>query len=470
MEHHCGIFSVVGEDVGSVLINGLKNIQHRGYESAGISFYNDVGNVKDEMEVNEINTIDLIDTIKNVGQVDTVFANIQLPKINKGIGHVRYSTVKKNATNNLLEECQPLDGYVLSGTKYYKFSLVHNGNIPTKDYIQKEYNIDPNNSDTHIIVKLIEKIYPRYNNWKDTLIYIMNKIVGSYCFAILADNKIYAMRDRFGIRPLALGRAKKGYCIASETIAMQNYTYVRDINPGEIVSIDLYTFDIIYQYQQAQLNFCSFEMIYFMHHESIINGRTCEDIRYNLGFNLGKGEIDNSNIIENSIVVCLPNSSIPNAKGFADAIGKHYSHFIKKRKNMTRTFILPNQKKRKEACDKKFIFDDVNLKDQDIFVIDDSIVRGTTMTSIVSKLKIIGVKSIHLRITSPVISDPCYFGIDMSTKQELASYNKNVDEIKEHLGVDSLRYLSIDAMKDVLGIKVCTSCFTGDYNKELLDW
>ncbi len=216
-----------------------------------------------------------------------------------------------------------------------------------------------------------------------------------------------------------------------------------------------------------KLNFCSFEMIYFMHHDSIVNGTECDEIRYNLGYKLGTTE---KKIIKNSIVVCLPNSAIPNARGFSDAIGRPYFPFIKKRKNMIRTFILPSEKKRQDACDKKFMFDSENLANKDIYLIDDSIVRGTTMKSVITKLRDMGVNTINVRITSPVIISPCYFGIDMSTKEELISNNKSVEEIKNELNVDSLIYIDINSMKEVFGINVCTSCFTGEYNKELLDW
>ena len=446
MEHHCGIFSIIDENIGDTIINGLRLIQHRGYESVGISFLEN----------------DKLVTIKDIGTVDDVFQNIKLPKINKAVGHVRYSTVKKTTRENMIKESQPFQNDTIN------FSLVHNGNIPTKDYIQKEFNISAENtSDTMVIVQLVELIYNQYNDWHKTLMYIMNKIAGSYCFAILTNDKIYVMRDRYGIRPLVIGRSKKGFCVTSETVALQDYSYIRDINAGEIVSIDFYNFETIYQLNSSRLSFCSFEMIYFMHHDSIVDNKSCNEIRYSLGYNLGLTE---TNIIENSIIVCLPNSSIPNARGFSDAIKKPYHPYIRKRIGVTRTFILPTEQQRRDACDNKFIFDDVNLQNKDLYIIDDSIVRGTTMLSIIGKLRNIGVKSIHLRITSPIISDPCYFGIDMSTKKELVSYNRSIDEIKNYLGADSLQYLNIDIMKKVLNIPVCTSCFTGEYDKQLLEW
>jgi amidophosphoribosyltransferase len=446
MEHHCGIFSVVDDDVGDTVVNGLRLIQHRGYESAGISFL-DKG---------------VIRTVKDIGTVDDVFRNIKLPKINKALGHVRYSTVKKSTRENAVKESQPFQ------SDSANFSLVHNGNIPTKDQIQIEYGISiESNSDTLTIVKLIEMIYKSYNDWPKTLMYIMNRVAGSYCFAILTGEKVYAMRDRYGIRPLVVGRSKKGFCVTSETVGLQQYAYVRDVKPGEIISIDMYNFETVYQYHLPNLSFCSFEIIYFMHHDSLVNGNRCDDVRYNLGYSLGLAE---EWVVDDSVVVCLPNSSIPNARGFSDAIKRPYCHYIRKRDGVTRTFILPTEEQRREACDNKFIFDDEKLKETNVYVVDDSIVRGTTMLSIVGKLRKIGVKSIHLRITSPVITDPCYFGIDMSTKSELVSYGRSVDEIKNYLGADSLRYLDIDTMKKVLGVPVCTSCFTGEYNRELLDW
>jgi amidophosphoribosyltransferase len=314
-------------------------------------------------------------TFKNVGTVKNVFDGIELPNIKKGIGHVRYSTVKKIDLNGFLKECQPFQGSIDN----INFALAHNGNIPTKNKIKEEFGLEiETNSDTLIIVKLIEAIYPRYNNWKDTLTFLMNTVSGSYCFVILADNKIWGMRDRFGIRPLAIGKSRKGFCITSETVALSSFNYVRDVNPGEIICVDSNSLDTIYQCENTKPKFCSFEMIYFMHHDSIVNNMKCDEIRYNLGFKLGKRETD---IIDDSSVVCLPNSSIPNARGFADAIYKQYLHFIQKRKNMTRTFILPSEKKRKEACDKKFIFAGDGLKNKNIYLVDDSIVGGTTMKS-----------------------------------------------------------------------------------------
>lgn len=446
MEHHCGIFAVVDDDVGNTVINGLRLIQHRGYESVGISFLDN----------------DAIRIVKDVGTVDDVFGNIKLPMIKKALGHVRYSTVKKSTRENAVKESQPFQ------SDNGNFSLVHNGNIPTKDQIQIEYGIDVgSNSDTVTIVKLIEMIYKDYSDWPKTLMYIMNRVAGSYCFAILTGDKVYAMRDRYGIRPLVVGRSKKGFCVTSETVALQHYAYVRDVKPGEIVSIDMYNFETVYQHHSPKPSFCSFEMIYFMHHESIVNGKSCDDVRYNLGYNLGLTE---TSVVDGAVVVCLPNSSIPNAMGFSEAVKRPYCNYVKKRDGVTRTFILPTEEQRREACDNKFIFDVDGLKGLDVYVVDDSIVRGTTMLSIIGKLRGIGVKSVHLRITSPIITDPCYFGIDMSTKKELVSFGRTLDEIKSYLGADSLRYLDIDTMKKVLGVPVCTSCFTGEYNRELLDW
>lgn len=480
MEHHCGIIAMSDNtnNIKGNLIANLNKLQHRGYESCGISFIS-----------NDINSKNIIKTIKGLGTVKSVFPlepleslesqsqSNNLPNFNRGIGHVRYSTVKKTTEEKMLEECQPFQTFQSSK---YNFSLAHNGNIPTIKNIIKKYNIEINtNSDTFAIVKLIEKILDKYKNWNDTLKFIMNTVPGSYCFVILTENNIYALRDRYGIRPLVYGKSNSGFCIASETIALNNYKYVRDILPGEIVCIDFQTNKLklklkkIYQHPNKSHSFCSFELIYFMSDKSKINNITNNEIRYKLGYKLGESEI---NIIENSIVVCLPNTSIPNAKGFANAINKPYYDYIKKRKGMGRTFILNDQEKRAQACINKFLFDEKNLINKEIYLVDDSIVRGTTMKTVIKILKNIGVKSIHVRIMSPLITDPCYFGIDMSTKNELISFenNNDIDNIKKELNVDSLKYISIDEMKNVfnanININVCTSCFTGNYNNELLDW
>ena len=205
-----------------------------------------------------------------------------------------------------------------------------------------------------------------------------------------------------------------------------------------------------------------------MHHNSSYNGEKISDIRYKLGFAHGKNE---TNILENSIVIPVVNTSIPYGNGFADAINVKCKQYLIKKVNSGRTFILPTKNLRRVACDNKFdIINSHKLKNKNLYIVDDSIVRGTTLSSLVNKLKLLSPKSIHVRIMSPQVISPCYFGIDMSTTKELLAYNKTDDQIKEILNIDSIKYMNMNTMKLILGNNICTSCFTGKYNEELFSW
>jgi len=451
MEHKCGVIGIIGNNVIKSLITGLHNLQHRGYESAGISYIDNDNNIT---------------TYKNIGLVEDVFNNFQIPRSSLGIGHVRYSTTKKEQ-DKFLEEAQPLSNN--------KFAIAHNGNIPFIENIKKHYQIHTdNNSDTFILMKFMELLLEtKYDHVEDMLKYIMNNVTGTYSLIVLTNDKIYGLRDRYGIRPLTLiqNELDQSLCLTSETIAFNenDYKIICDINPGEIVSINSQQeYQNIYQHPQINYNFCSFEYIYFMHHKSQYNNRSIESVRYKLGYELGITESDK---YPNNIVIPVPNSSIPAAQGFADAIKSICKQHIVKNNRIKRTFILPTDDARKKACSQKFFFiDELELFNKNIYLIDDSIVRGTTIKYIIKKLHEFKPKTINIRITSPPVVGPCFYGIDMSTREELIITNKNIDDIRKELNVSSLNYLNIDSMKKTIDHPVCTSCFTGTYDKELLEW
>lgn len=440
MEHYCGIVAVSGN---TSILPVLESLQHRGYESAGISYVN-----------SELNLL----TYKNLGLVSDVFGAYEYPKdVLRSIGHVRYSTRVKTTVDNMLKETQP----ICSNNNL--FSFAHNGNIPNIEYL----NISSDShSDSKVLVTYIEDLYDKYKTYEDALIKLMEKVPGAYSIVILTADYIYALRDRHGIRPLSIGVKDNNYMVISETCGLDNFSYLRDVQPGELIRIGN-KLETIYIHQSPKPSFCSFELIYFMHPSSMYQDNLIEQIRYNLGYHMGKTE----EIIPGAIVQAVPNSSIPSAHGFADATGLKFVEYMTKRANMKRTFILPTEQDRKKACDNKFIYDLNKLSDKIIYLIDDSIVRGTTMKSIIKKLRTTGAKEIHLRIISPVIKNPCFYGIDMSTKSELIGHSRTINQIKEELQADSLKYISTNDMIEVFGTdKVCTSCFTGEYDQELLDW
>lgn len=458
IQDKCGIFAIADDkDVYYKTINGLKFLQHRGQESAGISYTK--GNI--------------MHTYKSLGLVETVFNDFS-DEFNIGIGHVRYSTRKKTTNSIKHMETQPISG----NSRFGKFSVAHNGNIPLINKIKEKYDINyDTESDTIILVKIIEKLSHKYVTWLDVLIDLIHGIEGVYCLVILLGSEIYAIRDAHGVRPLCLGqRENGGYCIASESRALQEYHLIRDVKPGEILCIreDL-TMESLYQRKLIKNSFCSFEYIYFMKPDSITHGNTkggifknklVENIRYQLGYELGKQE---AHVDRTAIVLSVPNTPIPAAKGFARAVDLEYYDYIEKRKDAGRTFILPTDKERIDAVEKKYIFHP-ELKDHNVYIIDDSIVRGITFKSIIKKLKNIGVRKIHIRITSPPVISECYYGIDIPTKRELIAYEKSVLDIRKELSVTTLKYMDIKSMKKVFNENICTSCFDGKYNQDLLSW
>jgi amidophosphoribosyltransferase len=444
MEHSCGIVGIINNDtLIQELLNSLQKIQHRGHDGTGISYYNenDLTIEKSKSLVNEFTCNNKINT--------TI-----------GTGHVRYSTRKNKVLTD--DQLQPY----LSMYNSVPFTLVHNGNIPNIHNICIDHDMDIiHDSDTYMLVKFIEHLSQVYENFEDALKYVINTIDGSYSLCIIYNNTLYGLRDVFGVRPLSIGKCNNSYKLASETVSLMNYAYVRDVKPGEIVKISQ---DITTVYQKYNTNhkLCSFEMIYFMSRFSHIDNAQIDNYREKLGKKLGSYCIDETS---DSIVCAIPNTSIPAAKGFSESSKIPYTQCILRNNTIKRTFILPTQDQRVNACKSKFTYIEELIEGKNIYLIDDSIVRGTTCRVVVQQLFKYGAKSVHLRITSPPIISPCYYGIDMSTYNELI-YNKcnqDIDLINKKLGSTSLQYLTIEDMLSVLGENRCTSCFD---NKQIIEW
>lgn len=445
----CGIFAIMNDNNSyQKITNGLKLLQHRGHDAAGLSYLDENNN---------------INTFKALGLVSNVFNNFN-PNIifHTGIGHVRYSTRPKTTIENSIKETQPINGL----TKLGEFALAHNGNIPNIEKIKKKYKIDyETESDTIIIVKIIENISNKRDNWRDILVEFINQIEGVYCIVILTSNEIFALRDAYGIRPLCIGIKNENYCIASESIALQDYKLERDVLPGEIIQLSMDGIKTLYHRKIKKNIFCSFEYIYFMREDSSNDGKVVRDLRYKLGYEMGKDEI----LEENSIILCVPNTARPAAQGFANACGLEYHDYIEK-KDQGRTFILADNNDRITACNNKFIFYKNEIKNKNVYLVDDTIVRGNTLKAVIKQLYDCEIGNIHLRITAPPVKSQCFFGIDIPTCRELIAYSRTIEEIKDELGVKSLKYLDIKSMKKIFDQKVCTCCFDGKYNKKLLDW
>ena len=429
----CGITGIYDKDNDdnnlSYLLISLKHIQHRGKDSCGISYGSDNSKIK---------------TLKDKGTVHNVFGNRNMEgNVKQCIGHVRYTTSTANSNSNSnFNEIQPISNSTLS--------LVHNGNIP---------NIKGH--DTSYIFNLLEKS----NDIVDTLININNNIPASYCFIILNGGNMYVMRDKYGIRPLSYGFKGNKIIISSETIGLVGCTNIKQVNSGELLKINDTGIKTIYRNKDSVDGICSFELIYFMNPCSIYNNMLIKEYRIKLGEILAS---KNDLILDDEyIVIGIPNSGIDAAKAYSSKLNIEYSQSINKNnlRNEGRTFILKTNEERIKACN-KFIYDTNKIKNKKVIVIDDTIVRGNVMRAIVTKIKEIGVKELHIRIPSPPVIDICQLGIAINSKKELIMNNKNISEVSALLGVNSMQFLDLDNLS-FFPEKSYNECFGGGIPKEI---
>ena len=438
----CGIFGICSKNYISniLLIKILTELKHRGSDSYGMSFTQN-------------------NTIINIKLKELLIENINY-NINTVITHNRYSTTKNKSINNFINQAQP----ITFKNNNIEFSLVHNGNISN---IHKYINYNNNDySDTQNIMKFFNNI--TIDTFENKLIEFLNTVHCSYSIIILYNNNLYVIRDRYGYKPLILGQINNNYCVSSEN-CMIDFGTIRDILPGEILKITENNYTTLYHKQDKLQLKCIFEYIYFMNQNTDFNNHNVYHIRFNLGMNLAKNE--KFNFIKNdTIVIGSPNTAIPMGKGYASYLNLNYIQLLKKNKSSVRTFILKDQETRINAC-KKFIVNSELIKNKIIILVDDSLVRGNTINSLSQMFHNAGCAELHIRICSPEIKYPCYYGIDIPTKEELIVNNYTIEEIEKKCNIDSLRYISLETMINTFNndTNFCTACFTGNHNKEL-DW
>ena len=438
----CGIFGICSKNYISniLLIKILTELKHRGSDSYGMSFTQN-------------------NTIINIKLKELLIENINY-NINTVITHNRYSTTKNKSINNFINQAQP----ITFKNDNIEFSLVHNGNISN---IHKYINYNNNDySDTQNIMKFFNNI--TIDTFENKLIKFLNTVHCSYSIIILYNNNLYVIRDRYGYKPLILGQINNNYCVSSEN-CMKDFGTIRDILPGEILKITENNYTTLYHKQDKLQLKCIFEYIYFMNQNTDFNNHNVYHIRFNLGINLAKNEQFNF-IKDNTIVIGSPNTAIPMGKGYASYLNLNYIQLLKKNKSSVRTFILKDQETRINAC-KKFIVNSELIKNKIIILVDDSLVRGNTINSLSQMFHNAGCAELHIRICSPEIKYPCYYGIDIPTKEELIVNNYTIEEIEKKCNIDSLRYISLETMINTFNndTNFCTACFTGNHNKEL-DW
>lgn len=441
----CGIFGILSNK--SIPITNLflifNELKHRGKDSFGISY----------IKNNNIETLKMLDLPKI-----TSFNNSNL---NIAITHNRYSTNKNKNNNNFINQIQPIE----FKNNTLEFSLVHNGNISN---IHKYINYNNNDfSDTQNIMKFFKNI--THNNFESKLIEFINTIHCSYSIIIMYNYSLYVLRDKYGYKPLMLGQINDDYCVSSEN-CITNFNKIRDIKPGEILKISNNTYETVYlPIHVPKISKCIFEFIYFMSESTTYHKHNVFNIRKKLGIQLAKNETFKFNK-KNTIVIGSPNTAIPMGRGYADYLNLHYEQLLVKHRDCGRTFILKDQNSRQNAC-KKFIINKDYIKNKNIILVDDSLVRGNTIKSLADMFHECQCNELHIRICSPELKYPCYYGIDIPTKEELIINNYSIKEIETNYNLISLRYLSLNCMINTFDNdnEFCTSCFTGNYNKEL-DW
>lgn len=454
LHEECGVFAVCSyEHAAAMCYYGLHSLQHRGQEAAGII-------VKDK---------EALSIQKGEGLVSEVFNQEKINKM-KGdyaIGHVRYSTAGGGGIANV----QPLLFRTLNGS----LGIAHNGNIVNanilKAELEKKGSIFSSTSDTEILGHLIMREEGRMI---DRICNSLNRLDGAFAFLILIENALYVARDKYGLRPVSIGQLPNGaYIFSSETCAFEvvGAKFVRDLEPGEIVRVKngklkskLYTDDVTDK-------ICAMEYIYFSRPDSNLDGINVHTTRKLAGKQLYKEAP-----VDADLVIGVPDSSISAAIGYSEASGIPYEMGLIKNKYVGRTFIQPTQEMREQGVRMKLSAVSSIVCDKRVIMIDDSIVRGTTSKRIVRLLKEAGAKEVHVRIASPAIKWPCFYGVDMSTMDELISNRLSVEELCKYIEADSLAFISEEGIdksihynKEKHKCSLCLACFNGDYVTKLYD-
>ena len=448
VNEECGVFGVYSPNninTYSIAQFGLFALQHRGQEACGVSFLKD-GNIK---------------TVKKTGLVLDVFktmeAEIEEYQGNAAIGHTRYTTAGGGSRRNI----QPLYTYNIYGKPH--FSIAHNGNLIEVEALRAELEAEGlpflATSDTEVLLRSIQKY--SHLDIVEAIQKGTEKVKGAYSVLLLANNQMAAFRDPNGIRPLCLGKLDDAYVFCSETCALDavGAEFIRDVEPGELIVVNEQGLKSYSLNQPTQRNICAFEYIYFARPDSNIEGNEIYDLRVESGRKLYE-----QSPVDADIVIGVPDSGIPSAIGYSEASGIPYEPILIKNRYMSRSFIVPSQEMRERVVNLKLNPIKNKIKGKRLVVLDDSIVRGTTSKLLIKILKEAGAKEIHFRSASPPIIAPCYLGIDMPSKADLISGNKSIKEVEDYLNVDSLDFLTVDNLIDLLGSKEhCFGCFTEKY-------
>lgn len=450
LKEECGIFGIYNKEnipcIGNLVYYGLFALQHRGQEAAGIAV-----NINRDIYLK-----------KNLGLVSEVFAsdNTFLEQTgNIAVGHVRYST----CGGNILENAQPISVRYAKGN----LTICHNGNIynaqELRQNLENEGAIFHTTSDSEVICYLIARERLHCSTVEEAVKNILPKLKGSFSLLVMSPEKLIALRDPYGFRPLCMGELDNSIVFSSESCALETIgaTYKRDVKPGEIIVVSKNGISYDTSLACNQTGLCIFEHIYFARPDSIIDGQSVQEARTNAGKLLAR-----QYPIDADIVIGVPDSGLAAAQGYAEESGIKYGVGLIKNRYIGRTFIQPTQALREKSVALKLNTLSMNIKDKKVVMIDDSIVRGTTLANIIKLLKKSGAKEVHVRVASPKFMYPCYFGTDIPSRDQLACNKWSEEELRKKIGADSLGFLKLETVKQIAPnskVDFCTGCFSGIY-------
>ncbi|HYA87558.1 MAG TPA: amidophosphoribosyltransferase [Nitrospirota bacterium] len=443
LHEECGVFGIFGHpDASNLTYLGLYSLQHRGQESAGI-----VSSDGKRLYVE-----------KSMGLVADIFSEERIKKLpgHMAIGHNRYSTAGGSFAINI----QPiLVNFALGG-----LAVAHNGNLVNagilKDELEAYGSIFVTTTDTEVIVHLIAQ--SRAATLHERIVDALSNVQGSYSLLLITEDEMIAVRDPNGFRPLSLAELDGAYVVASETCAFDliEATYIRDIAPGEMIVISSKGIQSTFPFKPTKPSHCIFEFIYFARPDSMVFGQSVYSIRKEFGRQLAR-----ETGISADVVIPVPDSGVPAALGYAEESGIPFDTGLIRNHYVGRTFIEPQQSIRHFGVKIKLNPVKDAIRGKRVVVVDDSIVRGTTSKKIIKMIRNAGATEVHLRISSPPTSYPCFYGIDMPTRQELIASSHSIDEIRKYITADTLGYISMEGIQKVVPspVNFCAACFDGEY-------
>jgi amidophosphoribosyltransferase len=443
-KEECGLFGVwaPGDEVARLTYFGLFAQQHRGQESAGIA-------VSDGSNILVYKDLGLVSQVFNEATLTTLHGEL-------AVGHTRYSTTGSTTWDN----AQP----VFKTDGVHSIALGHNGNlVNTSELAGRVRGAGLATTDSDIVTTMIADRTPDAGSIEAAAMEVLPELRGAFCFVFMDERSVFAARDSHGVRPLSIGRLPNGFVVASETCALDivGATLVRDVEPGELVRIDdrgLHTQRFI---ESPKRSLCVFEVVYLARPDSRIRERSVHEARREMGRILAR-----EHPADADLVIAVPTTGHSAAQGFSEVSGIPYGDGLYKNTYVGRTFIQPSQSLRDRGVKLKLNPLPDSIRGKRLVVVDDSIVRGTTTKQIVQALREAGAAEVHIRITCPPIQWPCFYGIDMPTRQELIAADLTVDQIRSYVSADSLGYLSLEGMVAAAGDgkeTFCRACFDGEY-------